>query len=364
MPDHPSYRSFFDDSLDLQYGLYVSALLPPGVRFRRLLQHLHFSLPATFRVGESRTPPWLQAQVRVHLDLSSLPKEVTPGSVYHSRFLELRSKFIDMTLIYTDGSKTNDGVGCSFIVGAQSFQYRLHGHCSVFTAELFALYQAVLYICRHRHSAYVICSDSLSAIQSLSDPYPVHPFVHRIQRSLQQLVDVGTPVSFMWVPGHVGIPGNEAADAAAKAAVLQPRRASCCVPSSDLSRVICRRVVSLWHADWAALTDNKLRALKPLPVAWTSSSRPSRREEVVLARLRIGHCRFSHRHLLTAAPAPFCPCGHLLTVRHILMSCPDLNTLRLDLNLPNTLDAILADDPRAAARVLCFINLTNLAKDI
>ncbi|XP_049945307.1 uncharacterized protein LOC126427123 [Schistocerca serialis cubense] len=206
----------------------MSALLPPGVRFHRLLQQLDFALTTTFREGESATPPWLQAPVHIHLDLSLLPKEATPDAVYCSRFVELRARLTSNTFIYTNGSKTDDGVGCAFVVGDVTFKYRLLEQCSSFTAELFALYQAVQYVCRHHHSLYVLCSDSLSALQRFGAPYPVHPLVQRIQQSLHSFADDGCPVSFMWVPGHVGVPGNEAADVAAKAAVVLPRPASLC----------------------------------------------------------------------------------------------------------------------------------------
>ncbi|XP_049843293.1 zinc finger protein 492-like isoform X1 [Schistocerca gregaria] len=73
-------------------------------------------------------------------------------------------------------------------------------------------------------------------------------------------------------PGHVGVPGNEAADAAAKAAVLLP-----VVPSTDVSGVLCQHASSLWHEAWFSLYENKLRAIKLIPTAWTTSS-PSLRQ--------------------------------------------------------------------------------------
>ena len=50
-----------------------------------------------------------------------------------------------------------------------------------------------------------------------------------------------------------------------------------------------------------------------------------RRWETVVTRLRIGHSRLTHVHLLEGNPQPFCDdCLVPLTVRHLLMECPSL----------------------------------------
>ncbi|GFT35034.1 hypothetical protein TNCV_2824981 [Trichonephila clavipes] len=41
---------------------------------------------------------------------------------------------------------------------------------------------------------------------------------------------------------------------------------------------------------------------------------PLRRTDVKLTRLRIGHTRFTHRHLLFGERAPECPSCHVLTL--------------------------------------------------
>ena len=48
-------------------------------------------------------------------------------------------------------------------------------------------------------------------------------------------------------------------------------------------------VRSDWQSSWNALSRNKLRELNPTLEPWQSSSRRSRREEVILCRLHAGH---------------------------------------------------------------------------
>ena len=55
----------------------------------------------------------------------------------------------------------------------------------------------------------------------------------------------------------------------------------------------------------------------------------ARREEVVLARLRLGHTRFTHSYLLQGEELPQCVgCDTPFTVRHFLLECGDFAQVR------------------------------------
>ena len=55
----------------------------------------------------------------------------------------------------------------------------------------------------------------------------------------------------------------------------------------------------------------------------------SRREEIVLSRLRIGHTYFTHNHLMDGRIAPLCSgCDCPFTVQHILIECYDFSLIR------------------------------------
>jgi len=55
----------------------------------------------------------------------------------------------------------------------------------------------------------------------------------------------------------------------------------------------------------------------------------SRYDSVLVNRLRIGHCRLTHSHVLCGDDPPICEsCGLLLTVKHILTKCVNLRDIR------------------------------------
>ena len=110
-----------------------------------------------------------------------------------------------------------------------------------------------------------------------------------------------------------------------------------------------------WNDDWLTST-TKLRLIKSTIRAWPSSSRSSYREEVIIAHLRIGHCLFSHVHLLCGSPAPiYDTCGEPLSVQHLILQCRRFDCFRRSLALPGTIQEALGDDIHTLNRVLFFL---------
>ena len=70
--------------------------------------------------------------------------------------------------------------------------------------------------------------------------------------------------------------------------------------------------------------ENKLLKIKPTLGEWTPAFRNSRREEVILSRLRIGHTYFSHSFILRKEDPPECiACQEAYSVKHVLIDCTD-----------------------------------------
>ena len=73
-----------------------------------------------------------------------------------------------------------------------------------------------------------------------------------------------------------------------------------------------------------ALEINKLLNIKPTIGEHQPVVRNIRKEEVVLARLRLGHTRVTHSYLLQGEEQPQCVgCDAPFTVRHFLLECGD-----------------------------------------
>ena len=86
-----------------------------------------------------------------------------------------------------------------------------------------------------------------------------------------------------------------------------------------------------WQDIWNCCLGNKLHAIYPVVGTAQHNKIHSRRETVIINRLRLGHCRLTHSYLISGDDQPVCEsCRLPLTVKHILLDCPNLQDTRLN----------------------------------
>jgi ribonuclease HI len=274
------------------------------------------------------TPPWVLPKLELDLSLADVKKTEMDASVFRSRHLELVERYSHCCQIYTDGSKSADRVACAMISPNFTRSRRLRDKMSVFSAELDAILLALNYAQVSNNRYFVIYSDSKSSLQSLRSSAENNSYVAHILEKLKTLFDSNKHVVFCWVPSHVGIVGNEAADTAAKDA-LGKRVTPVIIPHTDIKQYINAYIHKLWQTSWGEEIHNKLNPIKPTIGDWKSAYRPIRREETVLCRVRIGHTRLTHSFIMKGEDKPVCAnCNCPLTIKHLLVECRQHARLR------------------------------------
>ena len=102
-------------------------------------------------------------------------------------------------------------------------------------------------------------------------------------------------VIYCCIPSHIGIYGNEKADKNAKES-LNLDQTDFKVPFNNFKPFINNYVFNKWQTSWNETWFNKLKEIKPIVNHQRIVPKLSRREEIILARLRIGHTRL-HIHI-------------------------------------------------------------------
>ena len=164
-------------------------------------------------------------------------------------------------------------------------------------------------------SQLLFLTDSLSCLQSLKNLDLSHPLIADIWCRVHVLLSRDAQVAFIWVPSHVGLAGNSAADIAAQASLLLPI-SNPPVPPSDSCGLMRSLSLKQWQERWNSETLNKFNAIEPKVNVFNLYRLP-RRDEIIIHRLRIGHSFNTHCHLLRGETGPRCSaCDVDLTVEH------------------------------------------------
>ena len=273
--------------------------------------------------------------------IEGVPKPLISNAEAKAEFTEYYDRQGPHDEVYTDGSKMNEKVGAAAVIyrhfqnGETTYRplsKRLPDNSTVFAAEAQAIILALDYY-RHmepvRHDV-VIYSDSMSCLQAIEGEDTENPLTCHIMDLLWALYDRGTYVRFCWVPSHCGIEGNERVDQLAKEALDLNIDPQVKVHYADLKPLIFQYAQKLAQDKWnTSMKGRALYELKPKLGPPKTFDNLTRAEEVIITRLRLGHTRATHSHLLSRSPPATCHhCGEVLTTKHMLLECAALQQMR------------------------------------
>ena len=190
---------------------------------------------------------------------------------------------------------------------------------SSFETEVVALLLAIEWVNNdtERHGPIIICTDSQSTLAALQSPGKSDgPELMKVRRALSML---NRRVFIQWVPGHIGLIGNEWVDSAAgDAAAMTTEAETEGEISYQSAKAFIGREINdppISHARTKMVFDGKRKA-----------TALSRKDAVMLAQLRSGHCHklAAYRNIVDAESSPYCPhCKDAPeTLEHWLQECP------------------------------------------
>ncbi|KAG0718384.1 hypothetical protein GWK47_052485 [Chionoecetes opilio] len=308
---------------------FATGRLPPAwkqaqvfLNFQQDPPHPTYTTPA----------PWEAPPLHFSARKLAKPKaNLSPAELASEARASVRSAPTHAADVYfTDGSVDTTTGTAAAVVHHDEFAalYRLPDGSSTLQTELLAILRA-LQLAVPRNTNVTIHTDSLGAIQALQTVSPIDNvnLITFVLATAKNINDSGRHVHLNWVPSHTGIPGNEAADLAAKEALSLPQVTTPIPSSISQLKASVRR-----FSHEQAITCLRPWIHDPTSSAhWYNTTRTNttpfprdfgRKTRNALHRLRIGYkCLAEVKGTL---PLTCCHCDAetVAPLNHYVMNCP------------------------------------------
>ena len=358
-PQNPAYKSVFGDNLPELFRNKNKIIEPFYLRMQRHIHLANIPMDHIMKFSNFQLPAWELPEILVDTSLSAYPKGEYSPAIIQSKFFErINNYYLNSVKLYTDGSKNADGVGCAVASEHENtMSLRLHNDCNIYSAELLAIKLALSIAAMNPNREFTIISDSLSSLQAIENVVTDHPILLEIYKQLIKIDRNNSHVYFLWVPSHVGIPGNEMADAGAQEASRSG--SPTLVPSSDLKSRIKKYCQEMFQQFWDS-SQHKLYEIDPVLSDIKRHNFKCRKDETRYHRVRLGHTHLTHSFMFNDNIPPVCEhCHVILSVKHILLECQHFRDEREHYlgNIETLNDIFKLSDPY---RVLNFLHAADV----
>jgi hypothetical protein len=109
---------------------------------KRILTDMNFN-NVNILTADACQAPWKTPNFSYLNPFHPFDKSTTTAIIYQQLFYNHRQSYHSYDPVFTDGSKSEDYVGCSYVIKDKAYSHRLHPALSIFSAEILAIVKAL-----------------------------------------------------------------------------------------------------------------------------------------------------------------------------------------------------------------------------
>lgn len=130
-------------------------------------------------------------------------------------------------------------------------------------------------------------------------------------------------------------------------------------PPTNFIKLVRHSIRMKWDNEWKESKKTALHEVRNNIFEKAPIESLSRREQVLISRLRIGHTNATHQHLMQRQERPNCSCSGTLSTKHLMLECQNHQEARREEKIPAELKLCLRDK-ESALRTLSYLKKTGL----